>query len=97
MTRNLMIRRGMVPRIEGLRLHFINNQALGLFSALAASSNRVYRPYLVGAFGNKIDVLFFGSSFTKLCKSDTPSKHTDFQTMTEIFTFESIGSYQSLS
>jgi hypothetical protein len=31
LTRNLMIRRGMVPRNEGLRLHSINNRALGLF------------------------------------------------------------------
>jgi hypothetical protein len=36
---NLMIRYGMLPRIEGLRLHFINNQTPRLFSALAASSN----------------------------------------------------------
>jgi hypothetical protein len=36
---NLMIRRGMVPRSEGLRLHFIVNQEAGLFSAIAASSN----------------------------------------------------------
>ncbi len=39
LTRNLMIRRRMLPRNEGLRLHFIVNQAAGLFSALAASSN----------------------------------------------------------
>lgn len=39
LTRNLIIRRGMIPRNEGLRLHFINNQTLGIFSALAASSN----------------------------------------------------------
>ena len=37
--RNLMIRDGMFPRIEGLRLHFISEQTLGVFSALAASSN----------------------------------------------------------
>jgi hypothetical protein len=36
---NLMIRRRMLPRSEGLRLHFIVNQAAWLFSALAASSN----------------------------------------------------------
>jgi hypothetical protein len=36
---NLMIRRGMVPRSEGLRLYFIVNQEAGLFSAIAASSN----------------------------------------------------------
>jgi hypothetical protein len=36
---NLMIRRGMVPHSEGLRLHFIVNQKAGLFSAIAASSN----------------------------------------------------------
>ena len=35
-----MIRRGMFPRIEGMRLYFINNQTLEIFSALAASSNR---------------------------------------------------------
>jgi hypothetical protein len=29
----------MVPHGEGVRLHFINNQTLGLFSAIAASSN----------------------------------------------------------
>jgi hypothetical protein len=28
---NLMIRRGMIPLSEGLRLHSINNRALGLF------------------------------------------------------------------
>jgi hypothetical protein len=37
---NLMIRRGMVPHSEGLRLHFIVNQKAGLFSAIAASSNK---------------------------------------------------------
>jgi len=39
LTRYLMIRREMLPRIEGMRLYFINNQTLGFFSALAASSN----------------------------------------------------------
>jgi hypothetical protein len=41
---NLMIRYGMLPRIEGLRLHFINNQTPRLFSALAASSNPSFNP-----------------------------------------------------
>jgi hypothetical protein len=41
LTRNLMIRSGMFPRNEGLRLHFIKYQASRLFSALAASSNLV--------------------------------------------------------
>jgi hypothetical protein len=36
---NLMLRRRMVPRGEGVRLHFIVNQAAWLFSAIAASSN----------------------------------------------------------
>jgi hypothetical protein len=36
---NLMIRRRMVPRSEGVRLYFINNQTPGFFSAIAASSN----------------------------------------------------------
>jgi hypothetical protein len=36
---NLMIRRRMVPRGEGVRLHFIVNQAAWLSSAIAASSN----------------------------------------------------------
>ena len=40
LTRNLMIRIGMFPRNEGLRLHFIKYQAPRLFSALAASSNQ---------------------------------------------------------
>jgi hypothetical protein len=40
---NLMIRYGMLPRIEGLRLHFINNQTPRLFSALAASSNERHK------------------------------------------------------
>ena len=39
LCRNLMIRRVMFPRSEGVRLHFINYQTLGFFSALAASSN----------------------------------------------------------
>jgi len=34
-----MIRGGMLPRSEGLRLHFINNRAMGLFLRVAASSN----------------------------------------------------------
>lgn len=37
--RNLMIRRGMVPRIEGMRIYFLNNQAPGFSYALAVSSN----------------------------------------------------------
>jgi len=41
---NLMIRRRMVPRSEGLRLHFIVNQEAGLFSAIAASSNMALKP-----------------------------------------------------
>jgi hypothetical protein len=36
-----MIRRGMIPLSEGLRLHSINNQALGLFLRVAASSNHL--------------------------------------------------------
>jgi len=43
--RNLMIRRGMIPRSEGLRLHFINNRALGLFLRVAASSNIAFEGY----------------------------------------------------
>ena len=39
LTGNLMIRRGMIPRYEGVRLHFINIQASRPFSALAAPSN----------------------------------------------------------
>ena len=39
LSSNLMIRRGIIPRSEGLRLHFINNRALGLFLRVAASSN----------------------------------------------------------
>jgi hypothetical protein len=44
LSRNLMIRGGMLPRSEGLRLHFINNQTPGFFSALAASSNPTLKP-----------------------------------------------------
>lgn len=44
LTRNLMIRTGMFPRNEGLRLHFIKYQAPRLFSALAASSNNALKP-----------------------------------------------------
>jgi len=29
LTRNLMTRRGMGPRCEGLKLYFMNNQTLG--------------------------------------------------------------------
>jgi hypothetical protein len=38
-----MIRRRMVPHGEGVRLHFINNQTPGLFSAIAASSNLIVK------------------------------------------------------
>jgi hypothetical protein len=41
---NLMLRRRMVPRGEGVRLHFIVNQAAWLFSAIAASSNNALKP-----------------------------------------------------
>jgi hypothetical protein len=40
LSSNLMIRRGMIPLSEGLRLHSINNRALGLFLRVAASSNK---------------------------------------------------------
>jgi hypothetical protein len=40
----------MVPRGEGVRLHFIVNQAAWLFSAIAASSNKSFdadaQPYV---------------------------------------------------
>jgi hypothetical protein len=39
LSSNLMIRRGMIPRSEGLRLHFINNRVMRLFLRVAASSN----------------------------------------------------------
>jgi hypothetical protein len=41
LTRNLMIRSGMLPRNEGVRLHFMNYQTLGIFSTLAASSTMI--------------------------------------------------------
>jgi hypothetical protein len=49
LTRNIMIRRGIFPRIEGVRLYFINNLRLGFFSALAASSNLFAHGYPLGA------------------------------------------------
>lgn len=39
LTSNLMIRRGMSTLKEGVRLHFMNYLPIGIFSALAASSN----------------------------------------------------------
>ena len=44
LTGNLMIRRGMIPRYEGVRLRFINIQASRPFSALAAPSNKLLKP-----------------------------------------------------
>ncbi len=41
LTRNLMIRIGMLPRNDGMRLHFMNYQTLRIFSTLAASSNMI--------------------------------------------------------
>ncbi|OAI26370.1 hypothetical protein A1355_18940 [Methylomonas koyamae] len=43
LTRNLMIRRGMSPLKEGVRLHFMNYLPIGMFSELAASSNRLLK------------------------------------------------------
>ena len=44
LTCNLMIRRGMSPLKEGVRLYFMNYLPFGIFSALAASSNHAINP-----------------------------------------------------